>query len=108
MIKALKKYLWTFARWVWTRIFGTIGALLLVGLLAVMFTPLNHDGTWGNNAMENITATTTAEFTLEGIDNPEEMKQRIEVMIQKEQAQQQKNKAQQQLEELQRKQTSLE
>jgi len=98
----------TVGKWIWTRILGSLGALTVVVVLALMFTPLNRDLSWGSQAMEEITATTTAEFTLEGIDDVQEMERRIEVMIEKERAQQQKAKAQEKLEKLQREETSLE
>lgn len=108
MKETIKEYLWEFAHWLWTRIVAGIGLVTVIAVLVLMFTPLNRDLSWGSQAMKNITATSTAEFTLEGIDNKQELKDRIEVMIEKTRAQQKKAEAQEQLEKLQRTQTSLE
>lgn len=93
---------------VFSRVLASLGALFILLVLLVAFTPLNQDMTWGSQEMGNIMSTTTAEFSLEGIDNQDQLRERIEVMIEKQRATQAKQKAEQKLEDLQRKQTSLE
>jgi len=61
-----------------------------------------------NEAVQRLQATTTVEFNLEGIEDQENLEDRIEVMIDRTRAQQQKEEAEQKLNKLKQKQTSLE
>jgi len=88
--------------------------LMAVGAVAIILGLLWVDGSLNvlpfveDDTQKRLTATTTVEFNLEGIDKQDELKKRIQVMIDKTRAQQKKEEAQQELEKLQRKQTSLE
>ena len=99
------------SRTIWRKIELTV---MVLGLLSMAWIGLSINGSThrlpfiDNPAIEATTATTTAEFSLEGIEDRAEMKERIQVMIDKERARQKKQEAEQKLNELQSKQTSLE
>lgn len=88
-------------------IFAPIGAVTFLLIVLVLITPLNRDLSWGSNAMEHITATSTLEFEVDGIDNTKKLEDRIDVMIKKTKARQQKNEAESTLQKLKKEETSL-
>jgi len=61
-----------------------------------------------NPAKAKITATSTAEFDLAGVDNKQEIKKEIELIIEERKAEQKKQEATEKLRELKKKKTSLE
>lgn len=93
----------------WFKIAVAVYVIATIGWFALSIDGSTHKLPFvENDALQRMQATSTVEFNLEGIEEKDNLEQRIQVMIDRTRAQQQKEQAEQKLNKLKQKQTSLE